>query len=390
MRSVKYGALVFGILLCTACGGGEDAAKPAQAPPSPPSVSVNSATNPTDTTTTTPAEAPKASLADMQAKSAKAALDALNAHDADKLASLYADTFVVRMAGMPDVTSKDTMKQQMQMEFAAFPDAKYAFGRTWQKNDVMVVEYGMTGTNTGDFMGMKATNKPVGLRGVTVIFSNPDGLVREEHDYTDMGSMMMQLGVPKAKGRALVGLPTTSETHIAKGTPDEDKNVDLAKSFAAVMEKKDVKAFLDGMTDDSTYDMNVSPNPMSGKKDGEKWFNMMTKAFPDMKSTISNAWGVEDYVIDEYTMTGTQKGAITGPMGTIPATGKQVNLHGIEIVQFKDGKMTHGWGFENGAEFATQLGLMKPPGQAPAGGGAKGGAKAPAAPAPAAPAPAKK
>jgi steroid delta-isomerase-like uncharacterized protein len=195
--------------------------------------------------------------------------------------------------------------------------------------------------------------------------------------------MMMQLGVPKAKGRALVGLPTTSEAHVAKGTPDEDKNADLAKTFATVLEKKDVKAFLDSMTDDSTYDMNVSPNAMAGKKDGEKWFTMMTKAFPDIKSTVSNAWGVEDYVIDEYTMTGTQKGAITGPSGTIPATGKQVNLHGVEILQFKDGKMTHGWGFENGAEFAMQLGLMKPPGQAPSGGGAKGGAAKAPAPAPA-------
>ncbi len=387
MRSINYGYLFVGSLLLGACGGGEEETRPVQPPP-PPAVSVSSAaTAPADTGAATPPEAPKASLADLQKKSLQTVVDALNAHDADKAVSVYTDDAVFRMAGMPDVQGKSAIKDSLSKEWAAFPDAKYAVARTWTKNDVVIVEWGFTGTNSGDFMGMKATNKPVGLMAVSVVWTTPDGLAKEEHLYEDMGSMMMQLGVKKAMGRPAVALPSASEAHVAKGTADEDKNADVARNFATTMEKKDVKAFLDGITDDSSYDMNTAPAAMSGKKAAETWFKAMTKAFPDAKSSITNVWGVEDYVIDEYTMTGTQKGALTMGKTSIPATGKQVNLHGVEILQIKDGKMAKGWGYENGAEFAMQLGLMKPPGQAPAAGAPAGKSGAAPGTAPKAPKP---
>ena len=162
---------------------------------------------------------------------------------------------------------------------------------------------------------------------------------KECHLYMDGGSLAFQLGMPKAKGRAMVGLPTNNEMHVAKGTPDEDKNVDGAKAMAAVFEKKDAKAFLDGMADDSTYDDNVMPKPMSGKKDAKTWFTSFTKAFPDLKDEVKNAWGYDDFVVDEYVMTGTQKGPFMG----IPATNKSVQLHGAESFEMKDGKMVKGW-----------------------------------------------
>ena len=34
-------------------------------------------------------------------------------------------------------------------------------------------------------MGIKATNKPVGVRGATVLWFTPDGLVKQEHRYFD-------------------------------------------------------------------------------------------------------------------------------------------------------------------------------------------------------------
>jgi steroid delta-isomerase-like uncharacterized protein len=265
------------------------------------------------------------------------------------------------------MNGKAAIKAGIQGLFTAFPDAKFAGARTFVKNDVVVAEFGWTGTNTGDFMGQKPTNKQVGQMGLGIYWYTPDGKVKESHMYLDGGSLAFQLGMPKAKGRPMVGLPTSSETHVAKGSPDEDKNVDAAKAMAAVFEKKDAKAFLDGMSDDSTYEMNTMPKPMTGKKDAKTWFSTFTKAFPDLKNDIKGAWGVEDYVIDEYVMTGTQKGALTGPGGTIPATGKAVTLHGAEILQMKDGKMVKGWGYENGMEMMAQLGLLpKAPGAAAA------------------------
>jgi steroid delta-isomerase-like uncharacterized protein len=379
MRSIKIGAVtlvgIIGSFLAAACGGEEPT--PVTPPPPPPAVSVSSAQ--TAEPPPTPPEPPKPTLGELEAASGKAMLDALNAHDADKLAALYTNDGVYIHEGHAPAVGQDAIKAGVAGLFAAFPDAKFASARTFVKNDVVVAEFGWTGTNSGELMGQKPTGKQVGLMGLGIYWYTPEGKIKESHQYMDDGSLAMQLGMPKAKGRPMVGLPTNSELHVAKGTPAEDANVSGAKTMLGLFEAKDAKAFVDGMTDDGTYEMNLSPKPMAGKKDAKIFFSSITKAFPDLKYTAANVWGVEDFAIDEYVMTGTQKGAFTSPGGTIPATGKAVTIHGAEILQMKDGKLVKGWGYENGVEFAMQLGLMKAPGQ--------GGAKAPAA---SAKAPAKK
>ena len=102
---------------------------------------------------------------------------------------------------------------------------------------------------------------------------------------------------------------------------------------------------------------------------------MWTKAFPDAKTTINNSIGVEDFVIVESTMNGTQKGAL-GPM---KASNKPVTLHSAEIYQVANGKMMHGWSYSNGGELMEQIGMMKHDDKPAAGSqgnaaGASGGA----------------
>jgi steroid delta-isomerase-like uncharacterized protein len=124
---------------------------------------------------------------------------------------------------------------------------------------------------------------------------------------------------------------------------------------------------------------------MKGKAAGKKYFKAMTTAFPDIKVNEQNVWGIGDFVIAEGTITGTQKGPFFG----IPAKNKPVTLHGLDIMQFKDGKIVHGWSYSNSAEMAEQLGLIGHPADAKGKTPAKADGKAPAKPAPAKPAPAK-
>jgi predicted ester cyclase len=118
----------------------------------------------------------------------------------------------------------------------------------------------------------------------------------------------------------------------------------------------------------------TQPETMKGKAAGKKYFTAMTTAFPDVKATTQNAWGIGDVVIAEGTITGTHKGAFFG----IQPTKKQVSLHGVDIMQFKDGKIVSGRSYGNGAEMMMQLGLMPQPGAAK---DAKPAAKADAKPA---------
>lgn len=83
-----------------------------------------------------------------------------------------------------------------------------------------------------------------------------------------------------------------------------------------------------------------------------------TKAFPDGKMTVDNAWGVGDYAIAEVTFEGTQK----GPLGPLPATKKPVKVATVDIARInKDGKISNVWSYGDQTDLLVQLGIVKPP-----------------------------
>src|ERR1019366_5178186 len=128
------------------------------------------------------------------------------------------------------------------------------------------------------------------VNGASSMWFNADGLVKELHEYMDVPTMMGQLGMapPKMKARALATLPDGQpEMHISKNTPDEDKNAAGAQAVQKMFETHDAKAFADASTDDVTWDDSSAPAPMNGKKEMSKYFDMVTKAVPDMKMNCS-------------------------------------------------------------------------------------------------------
>jgi hypothetical protein len=104
---------------------------------------------------------------------------------------------------------------------------------------------------------------------------------------------------------------------------------------------------------------------------------MMAKAIPDAKFACTN-WAVDDFVIAECTMNGTDKGPMVMPGMKIKATNKPLTMHSVDVIQMKDGKAISGTSYGNGMEMAMQLGLMKPMGEHKA---MAADAKKPAAPA---------
>src|SRR5262249_35220195 len=147
--------------------------------------------------------------------------------DVKKFVSYFADDALVQTAGLPDAKGKDAISKLYQGYLDGFPDLKAAPWRVWQKDKVARVEWVTEGTHTKDWMGVKASNKPAGVNGLTVGWFNDDGTIKEAHVYFDMGTVMSQIGAPKAppKARPVPAMPTSAEWHVAKGTADEDKNV---------------------------------------------------------------------------------------------------------------------------------------------------------------------
>jgi ketosteroid isomerase-like protein len=352
-----------GLAIALAACGGEDANTPPPAPPVPPP--ADTTPPPADTTppVATAAPAPAPSQTDKELATLKAFGTALGAHDIDGLTALYTPDAVFKFAGMPDSTRDVAMGHQKDA-WASFPDSKGAARRIFVKNDVAIIEWTMTGTNTGPApMGRPSTGKPVGIIGLTAVWFTPDGLIREQHEYMDVPTMIGQLGMgPKdMKARPPATLPDGKpEMHISKGTPDEDKNVAASQAVQKMFETHDAKSFAGASTDDVVWEDSAAPAPMNGKKAMSGYFDMMSKAVPDLKMNCTT-WGVDDYVLEECEMTGTNKGSFVFPGMKTKPTNKPVDFHGFDVIQMKDGKAAHGWSYGNGMEMAMQLGMMKPP-----------------------------
>jgi steroid delta-isomerase-like uncharacterized protein len=355
MRKVSF-ALAAGFLM--ACGGGEAQPNTAANPPTPSTTATTPAPTPTGETVAKPEEK-KPSPAEAMQKTMQDYGAALMAGDAKKIASFYTDTAVVKFPGMPDLNGKDGVEKMWTKNFATFSKSKGGASRTFVKNDVAVTEWVWTATHSGDMGPIKATEKPIGVMGVDVMWFTPEGLIKEQHTYMDMGTIMSQIGVSKQKARAIPTVPSGApQVVVATGNDTETKNVDAANKMMGAFEKKSDTEFLAGAADDIAWDDLTQPDTMKGKDAGKKFFKMMTTAFPDIKVSEQNVWGIGDYVIAEGTMSGTQKGQLFN----IPPKNKPVNMHGLDIIQFKDGKIVRGWSYGNSAEMAVQLGLIPAPG----------------------------
>jgi predicted ester cyclase len=111
--------------------------------------------------------------------------------------------------------------------------------------------------------------------------------------------------------------------------------------------------------------VNHQPSPGhtgKGIDDLKADFGEFFAAFPDIHMTTNMMVANGDTVMALITITGTN----TGPMGPgMPATNKQVNVQGTDIIVLKDGKATDRWGMGEEMKMMQQMGMMPEPGAAP-------------------------
>ena len=117
--------------------------------------------------------------------------------------------------------------------------------------------------------------------------------------------------------------------------------------MASVQQMKDVlernlKAFTAGnwngfkatLTDDAIYEEEATGRRVQGGDAAVQAVGPWIRAFPDMGFTIKEAIGSGDALVVELDWTGTHKGPLVGPFGSIPATGKYSKLPAVQVVRF--------------------------------------------------------
>jgi predicted ester cyclase len=200
--------------------------------------------------------------------------------------------------------------------------------------------------------------------------------------------------VSKNPARPVMAAPAKKDVVISAGGDAEAKTLEADKKWLDAFNKHDIKAYGEMIPDDYTAVFAAEPADTKGKKASIKSTTEFFKGMPDSSMAMTNAWTAGDYVFGIGTFSGTNTGGL--PSMKIKKNDKKVSQPFIQIDKLKDGKVQTSWVFYDGMTFATQLGLVPPPGAAPAGkkgeekaaapAGKKGEEKAAAAPAaPAAP-----
>ena len=140
----------------------------------------------------------------------------------------------------------------------------------------------------------------------------------------------------------------------------EEQNVALVQRIHAEVSKGNLEIFDEVLSPDYVRHCQAMPPGLQEIRDTATF-----KAFvADFVNAVSNCRDEIDFIIADSnfvayvtTTTGTQ----TGPMGDLPATGRDFMLKNLVIQRIENGKIAETWISWDNVAMLTQLGLFPPP-----------------------------
>lgn len=140
---------------------------------------------------------------------------------------------------------------------------------------------------------------------------------------------------------------------------DHDKAAFMTKAYD-YFSKSDYEGLSSCLADDielTSYSFGLTFN---GHDAALNFLKGWKTAFPDMTITLDNQLVCGDYVVSEFTASGTHTGTLYTPDGNgIPATGKSVSLNVCEVNKVTDGKITILHNYLDSASLLMQIGAIK-------------------------------
>lgn len=105
----------------------------------------------------------------------------------------------------------------------------------------------------------------------------------------------------------------------------------------------------------------VDHDPLPGQGPGVEGFKQgvsaFRQAFPDLTAAVDDIFADGEKVVIRITMKGTHQGSFMN----MPATGKRIDVQGIDIVRMAGGKAVEHWGILDALTMMQQLGAVPTP-----------------------------
>lgn len=128
-------------------------------------------------------------------------------------------------------------------------------------------------------------------------------------------------------------------------------------AFDGVM-KRDPDAIVANSADDCVDDF-VAIDVFRGKPAIRQFFAELFAAVPDFDMHVDRVVADAESAVVQWHATGTFTG---GPFQGIRATGRSVEVKGVDVMEVRDGLLRHNTIYYDGASFARQIGMLPPQG----------------------------
>ena len=129
-------------------------------------------------------------------------------------------------------------------------------------------------------------------------------------------------------------------------------NAELVRAGFAVFNTGDVDQCLALVAPDLVINLAELPEPQHGRETWQQGFEMMRRAFPDLRAHVEDVVAAEDKVAVRVRFRGTHAGEFLG----FPATGRTVEYVSHEFYRIADGLIAEEWICSDMATLFRQLG----------------------------------
>jgi steroid delta-isomerase-like uncharacterized protein len=132
----------------------------------------------------------------------------------------------------------------------------------------------------------------------------------------------------------------------------KEQNIATQEKAAALINAGDTDAGVAIMFAENAVDHDPAPDQGPGRAGFRAFFRTLTTAFPDAHIEPQTMVADDDQIAFAYTLTGTHEGDFNG----IAATGKRIEVRGLQIGRFENGRIVERWGSTDEAGIMKQLG----------------------------------
>jgi steroid delta-isomerase-like uncharacterized protein len=132
-------------------------------------------------------------------------------------------------------------------------------------------------------------------------------------------------------------------------TPSE-----VARTIFEALSKRDLDTAMKFNTDDAVDDF-VAIGEFRGRLAIRRFFDELLAAFPDFDIAVDRIVGDDSAAVVQWHAAGTFSG---GKFQGIEPTGKHVQIRGVDVMEFAEGRYVHNTIYYDGASFARQIGML--------------------------------